>query len=568
MKIYINQMGYRPDNIKTAVLAQEGASDAPLPQCPGKVQICTDDGTCILEKEASYFGWDKASGDYIWHVDFSEITASGTYLIKAGDVSSHPFEIGTQLYSHLQTLLSKMLYFQRCGMELLPEHAGQFARTECHMAPSVLWNEYKQFLNGELESEDMQYFDIRGGWHDAGDYGRYSTAAAVAIAHILYAYRFFPDAFANTLNIPESGNGIPDILNECLYELKWLLQMQDAEGGVYHKQCTLRHANFVKPCEDNGQMILYPVSSMAVADFSAIMALASRIYRPYDNDFATLALDASLKSYDWLQKHPEFIGFTNPPETNTGEYGDSCDLDERMWAAMELYRCTGENRYLADAKNLFDSLDVTSEFGWADVSGFAGWALLEPELIMGNPCIEEAATNDLESVFAKIYRSEFLTEADRVLAIIRASGYFVDLSPGEFCWGSNMVVLNRAILLSTAYLLEHRKEYVDATIHQMDYILGINAVDYSYISGVGAHAFCHPHNRVTEADGIDDTIPGYVSGGPNGKPADEKAEWLILPGTPPMKCYLDIWECYSLNEITIYWNSPAIFTAAFLSHLK
>ena len=119
-----------------------------------------------------------------------------------------------------------------------------------------------------------------------------------------------------------------------------------------------------------------------------------------------------------------------------------------------------------------------------------------------------------------------------------------------------------------AYVLDNQKEYEDAAIQQMDYILGVNAADYSYITGAGAHAFRHPHNRVTEADGIDDTIPGYVSGGPNGKPADEKAEWLILPGTPPMKCYLDIWECYSLNEITIYWNSPAIFTTAFLSRQK
>ena len=98
----------------------------------------------------------------------------------------------------------------------------------------------------------------------------------------------------------------------------------------------------------------------------------------------------------------------------------------------------------------------------------------------------------------------------------------------------------------------------------MDYILGVNAAGYSYVTGIGEHSFRNPHNRVTVADGIEETIPGFVSGGPNACPVDEKAEWLIEPGTPPMKCYLDIWECYSLNEITIYWNSPAIFVSAFL----
>ena len=568
MKIYINQLGYYSDSIKTVVLAQTADASGSIPQAPETVQICSVDGICLLEKEPVYFGYDKASGDYVWHADFSEIHAPGSYIVKSKDVTSYPFAIGTGLYNALHTSLSKMLYFQRCGMELLPEYAGQFARKECHTAPSVLWSEYKKYLAGEIQSEDMQHFDIRGGWHDAGDYGRYSTAAAVALAHILYAYRFFPDTFDKNLNIPESGNGMPDILSECLYELKWLLQMQDEEGGVYHKQCTLRHANFVMPHEDTNQMILYPVSSMAVADFAAIMALASRIYYPYDHDFATQALQAALKSYDWLQAHPEFIGFTNPEETNTGEYDDTSDLDERLWAAMELYRTTGEKHYLTDAKTLFDTLDITTEFGWGDVSGFAGWALLEQELMPETCHSEPDYTNALEADFAKVYRHEFLTEANRILDIIRKSGYFVDLSPHEFCWGSNMVVLNRAMLLSTAYVLDNQKKYEDAAMQQMDYILGVNASDYSYITGAGAHAFRHPHNRVTEADGIDDTIPGYVSGGPNGKPADEKAEWLILPGTPPMKCYLDIWECYSLNEITIYWNSPAIFTTAFLSRQK
>ena len=138
----------------------------------------------------------------------------------------------------------------------------------------------------------------------------------------------------------------------------------------------------------------------------------------------------------------------------------------------------------------------------------------------------------------------------------------------DYGWGSNMVLLNRAMILASAAVLTDDQSYADAVVSQMDYLLGVNGADYSYVTGAGEHAFKNPHNRVTVADGIDETIPGFVSGGPNGHPVDEKAEWLIVPGTPPMKCYLDIWECYSLNEITIYWNSPAIFLAAFLNAVK
>ena len=129
MKIYINQMGYSPESIKTAVLAQCKTADNSIPNAPETVEICTLDGTCVSEKETAFFGWDEASGDYVWHVDFTEITTPGDYIIKSGDITSYPFTIGTDLYSNLHTSLSKMLYFQRCGMELLPEYAGQFART-------------------------------------------------------------------------------------------------------------------------------------------------------------------------------------------------------------------------------------------------------------------------------------------------------------------------------------------------------------------------------------------------------------------------------------------------------
>ena len=530
-------------------------------------QVCTEAGECILEKPFIAKGFDDTSGDYVWQADFSELTEPGTYIIKAGDTVSYPFHIGTELYSELNVLLCKMLYFQRCGMELEEKYAGKFARPACHTEPTVLWDEFIKNQAGELASEAMQKFDIRGGWHDAGDFGRYSTAAACALAHILYAYLFFPESFAQTLNIPESGNGIPDILNECRYELDWLMQMQLADGAVYHKHTTQHHVAFIMPHEDLDQMILLPVSSMAVGDFAAVMALASRIYRPFDAEFADKAFAAALKSYEWLEKHPEFLGFRNPQGNATGEYGDRSDLDERMWAAMELYRCTNEEKYLSKAHELFEHHKKPTEFGWADISGFTFWALLENQL-MTAPKQSRIHLSDAEQDFVHAYTEVFLKEADRLVTVSESRGYGAAMETADYVWGSNMVLLNYGMLLCTAYLCTQESKYYDAAVRQMDYLLGVNAVDYSYVTGVGAHAFEHPHNRVTEADGIDETIPGFVSGGPNGRPMDKVACENIPQGTPPMKCFLDHWSCYSLNEITIYWNSPAIFVAAFLDHIR
>lgn len=568
MNIYVNQMGYLPNSNKTAILSLPIEDCTDTAGCLENVQIQNTDGRSVFQKDATAFGPDEASGDFVWQLDFSELTEPGTYVLRYGDNTSYPFTVGNELYSDLNILLARALYYQRCGMELTEKNAGKYARPSCHTAPTVLWTEYKKMSDGELAEADMQKFDIRGGWHDAGDYGRYTTAAACALGHILYAYRFFPDAFTRELNLPETGNGTPDILNECRYELDWMLQMQAKDGSVYHKHTTHHHAGFVMPHEDTSQMLLLPTSSMAVGDFVGTMALASRIYRPFDSDFADRALAAAKKSYAWLEAHPEFL-FQHIRECGTGGYGDRSDLDERMWAAMELYRTTGELHYLTDAKTFFDKQENPVQYGWADISGFAGWALLENELMPKNSAkVDETLTAE-EIEFRSAYKELLLKEVARLLSVINTEGYRVAMRPIEYGWGSNLTVLNRGMLLGTAYLLDPNTAYYTGVVHQMDYLLGVNATDYSYVTGVGAHAFCNPHNRVPASDGIEETIPGFVSGGANGtRWVDPLAKELIPEGTPPMKCYVDRWECYSLNEITIYWNSPAIFCAAFLDCVR
>lgn len=546
MGIYINQMGYLSESQKMAVLVWAGTAPSSLSAAE---IVEAKSGQVVFEAKIHHFGLDTASQDDVWQVDFSELKTEGKYFVRCGSEKSWTFEIRESIYCDLNKLLCKALYFQRCGMALEEKYAGIFSRACCHEKKAVRLEDYDRFMRGE---KDVQMFEVTGGWHDAGDFGRYPTAAATALAHILYAWQWFPESFGESLNIPESGSGMPDILSECLYELRWLLKVQMADGSVSHKLTSMRHANFVMPERDKRQMILFPASTMATADFAAVMALAARIYEPYAPDFCKMALNAAKEADRWLKVHTDFIGFENPEGCNTGGYEDTCDIDERLWAAAELYAATGEAVYLKEAEALFEKVSDKTALGWTDVAGLAGWAFLD---------MDDAGAGKLK----KKFEQHFVNAADDFLKMSADCGYGAAMSTEDYGWGSNMVVLNRGMILATACRLTGCAAYKTGAAAQMNYLLGVNAADFSYVTGAGEHSFKNPHNRVTVADGIDETIPGFVSGGPNKKPCDEKAEWLIEPDTPPMKCYLDVWECYSLNEITIYWNSPAIFLAAFLN---
>ena len=535
MAIYCNQVGYLPQGRKTAVMT-----------AGERFQVIRVEGSSeqtVLDGTARDVGLDKASGDYVRVADFSEIRQDGVYYVQneAGE-KSHRFSIGQDVYKALQRDMTKALYYQRCGCALEAEHAGEYTHPCCHMEDAVLW------------TDRTVAKEVKGGWHDAGDFGRYISPAAVAVAHLLYAYQLFPSSFEESLNIPESGNGVPDVLNECRYELEWMLKMQDEEGGAYHKLTTERHADFVMPEEDKDQFYLFPVSSMATADYAASMALASRVYRAFDGAFADRLYDAALRAWGWLEKYPQYVGFKNPDSCNTGEYNDDCDLDERLWAAAEMLVTTGEQKYQEKLTELLGEDLTKTDFGWTDVSGFAALAVL-------TDASHKASADSVEDL-----RRTVLAEADRLVAVAGESGYGVAMEPEDYVWGSNMVVLNRGMLLVLAALITEQNEgYEQTALAQMNYLLGMNAVDYSYVTGHGEHAYMHPHNRPTECDNIELPMPGWVSGGPFKTPADPVGIERIKAGTPPMKCYVDHASCYSLNEITIYWNSPAVFVAAYFN---
>ncbi len=532
--IMLNQVGYTPKQEKWAAVSEAG-----------RYQVKNDKGEIVLELGTKAAIQDPLSGETLYPLEFTKLQKAGKYhLVHEYGDTSKSFCVCEDVYRDVHNAMIKALYFQRCGCALEEKYAGVFKHAACHTDMVSAW------------SDRTVKFECSGGWHDAGDYGRYITPAAVTIGHLLYAYEKYPQAFADELNIPESGNGVADVLNECRYELEWMLKMQKEDGGVYHKLTSQYHVDFIMPEEDKDPFFAYDVSSMAVADFCASMALAARVYKPFDEEFAATMETAARKAWGWLEENPTVL-FKNPADSGTGEYGDFTDKDERLWAAAEMFylaQAAGEDtaKYKESVMALLHAERISYDFGWTDVSGFALLAILRDE------------TKAIGAEFYAECEKIILEEADKVLAHCQNNAFYLGMDRRDFCWGSNMVITNRGILWSLAYELTGKEVYVRAMESHLDYLLGKNATGYSYVTGFGEGAYKYPHSRPLDADGIDEPVPGLVSGGPNGRPGDSMAIRMIPKGTAPMKCYVDKMESYSTNEITIYWNSSAVYVTAFL----
>ncbi|MCR5310663.1 MAG: glycoside hydrolase family 9 protein [Lachnospiraceae bacterium] len=540
-RIFIDQVGFLPGEAKKAVL-NFSASD---------FEVKDEGGKAVYHGKVSHFGTDEISGEDTFVADFSEFDEPGRYSVSAEGVDSAHFNIAGDVYDKLMKDICKCFYYLRCGDALDPKYAGVYYHKPCHMSKATVYG------------EDTDPVDVTGGWHDAGDFGRYSTAGAVAVAHLLYGVRFFKDLLKVEFDIPKvkgDKGDLPDILAEVRAELDFLLKMQRDNGSVWHKVTTFNHAPFIMPEDDKSELFLFNVSSLATADIAAVFALSYTVYKDYDKAYGDKLLKASRKAYEWLKENPEPLLFRNAPGSNTGEYGEAEDISNRFWAAAALYEATGEPGFLEDAKKQRNRLleheakgkfkgnqgDAFTCFGWAEVAGLGTLSIL----LKGEPADLCA---DLSGRMKK--------EADRLLANASKNGFGLCMTKNDFIWGSNMELLKYLMVLTMAYKDTGKSEYRKAVSAGLDYLLGANSMGVSYVTGNGEKAFKNPHLRPTAVDDIEEPWPGLVSGGPNVGLQDERAK-EVPKDSAPMKCYYDHIDCYSLNEITIYWNSPLVFVLA------
>ena len=481
---------------------------------------------------------DRASGDSVCVVNLG-VLPEGSYTLSAGG-ETRRLTVSARPWTEITDALCKALYYQRCGCGLTEKCAGVYAHPPCHTAEAADWE------NRSLRRK------VPGGWHDAGDYGKYVVPGAVTAAHLLYARQLFPGGCSRILNIPESGNGVEDLLNEVRFELEWILRMQREDGAFHHKLTKDHFAPFIMPQEDTDPEYLMPVSHCATADACACLALASRTWREIDASFADEMLSAAARAWRWLEEHPDFVPFTNPEGVHTGGYGDRSDLDERFWAACEMFAATGGESFRAAAEALLPGRNWAS-FGWADVSG------------LGALCCLFTLGEKAGPLLCGRLREEFLARAEEILALLRASGYGTALGADQYHWGSILSVLGNAMALIAAFLLTRRTEFRDGALLQWNYALGMNALDLCFVTGFGERTVLHPHHRPSAADGVDAPVPGMISGGPNKSFPYPMTREKLGPDMPPARCFLDETFSADTNEIAIYWNSPAVFVGAFLN---
>ncbi|WP_416307560.1 glycoside hydrolase family 9 protein [Neptunicella sp. SCSIO 80796] len=534
--IKLNQLGFVTGSAKIAVVPASTATSFRL--------VSVSEGSEVYSGQlATPSNWAPAD-ESVSIADFSDFSVAGQYRLEVEGFSpSSPFEINDEVFAAVHDAALKAYYFNRASTELLPEHAGQFARAAGHPDTQVK-------IHSSAASESRPAGSIISapkGWYDAGDYGKYVVNSGISTYSLLIAYEQYPQFYAQReLNIPESDDAVPDILDEIKWNLDWLQAMQDpADGGVYHKLTTLNFAGMVMPEEATAQRYVVQKGTAAALDFAAVMAVASRIYAEFDSQFPGLSQqyrDAAINAWNWAQQHSN-VAYQQPDDVSTGGYGDQQFDDEFAWAAAELYLLTNETQYL----DKFKQLDVTlSVPGWPNTSALGYFSLLAN----GKELLSEA---DYQS-----FSNKLTALADSIVVQYQQSAYQVAMQNNDFVWGSNSVALNKAMVLLQAQHLTEQQDYRNAALGLLDYVLGRNPTDYSYVTGFGTKTPMHIHHRPSEADGIVEPVPGFIAGGAQNGQQDD----CVYPSDLPAKSYLDDVCSYSTNEIAINWNAPLVYVLA------
>ncbi len=537
VSIKVDQVGYLPAAPKIAVVSAAAQTFTVKRASDGKVVFS---GTLAAPVN------DADTGDSVQAADFSRLRAPGTYYLEVPGVGrSWPFSIGPEIFARTYYLAMRGFYGQRCGtaVDLGPEFPG-YQHPACHLKGAFDPSSGKQGPRDNV-----------GGWHDAGDYGRYLPTSSVATGTLLWTWELFgPKLRKVGLDLPESGNGTPDLLNEARWNLEWMLRMQDADGGVWHKQTTATFSGFVMPEADLAPSLVVGTgaepykSTCATGGLAAVAAIAARVYKPFDAKFAERSLAAARQAWQWAQSHPDVI-FKNPAGIQTGEYGDPHCGDELLWAAAELWRTTGEpafNAYfMQHYREFLPTLASPAGEGWRDTAPFGLWTY---------------ALGRGDQAAADAIRKGMVEAARTVVERTRADGYRVSMTAKDYVWGSNGVAANYGMQLLVTNRINPDPAFAGTAADNLHYLLGRNAFSLSWITGVGANPYRHPHHRPSGADTNPEPWPGLLSGGPNAGRQDVVLQQL--PKLPPAKIYSDSQDSYASNEVAINWQATLVFLLA------
>ena len=579
-RVRVNQHGYLPFGPKNATVVTDAAAGLPW-------QLLDSSDAVVASGTTVPAGVDPSSDLTVHTVDFSDYSTAGTGLTLVADgETSHPFDIDADLYQQLRYDALNYFYLARSGIEIEAGIVGEaYARAAGHVgvAPNkgdlavtclTPADEGAGWPYGDWECSDGYALDVVGGWYDAGDHGKYVVNGGIAVAQLLSTYERSLHADSavegalgdGTLNLPETGNDVADVLDEARWQLEWMLSMQvpsgeDLAGMVHHKIHDVGWTGLpLMPAADDKERRLHRPSTAATLNLAAAAAQGSRLFKDLDPTFSAELLAAARTAWAAAQANPAIYASPLAGNNGGGPYNDNVVVDEFYWAAAELFVTTGEAQFR-------DAVLANPEHT-ADIFGPSGfdWAYTSP---LGRITLA-TVPNALPGVGA--VRASVVAGADKYLADQQSEAFGTSYTPagGVYQWGSNSMVVNNQVVLATAFDLTGEAKYRDAVLEAMDYLLGRNALNNSYVTGYGEAHSKNQHSRWF-ANQLEPSLPnpppGSLAGGPNATTGtwDPTMQATFAQGCAPSMCYLDHIQSWASNEITVNWNSAMSWIASFVA---
>jgi endoglucanase len=580
--IRLNQTGLEANGPKHAVLADPATT-------PLAWTLLDAKGATVAQGKTRVFGDDAASGEHLHQIDVSAFHMAGEgYRLKVGAAESRPFALHAKPDGRLSRAALSFFYQQRASVPIEARFVERpnLARPAGH-APDKATCFDQADERGQVWPGCDYILDTSGGWYDAGDQGKYVVNGGISVWTLVNAWERAavlkrPVALKalgdGSQALPENANGVPDILDEARFELTFLLAMQVPDGkmlqvpvgnqkpvdgkltltaidasGMAHQKIADRHwtALPTAPADDRETRYLYYPTTAATLNLAAVAAQAARVWKTIDPAFAAKCLDAARRAFAAARAHPDIYAIG--PFTGSGGYGDDNLTDEAYWAAAELYATTGDAAYekAVRASPLFLA---TGDFGWGSVGTLGTMTLA-------------LAPNGLKPAEIAQARAKLVASAGDYLADDGRQGYALPYAAPGYPWGSNSSVLNRAMVLGLAYDFTNEAAYRDGAVDAMDYVLGRNPLDRSYVTGFGARPMRHPHHRfwANQANAAYPEPPaGVLSGGPNSTSMGDPVAKAMKGQCRPQTCWTDDYRAFTQNEVAINWNAPLVWTSAFL----
>jgi len=545
--IRLNQVGYYPNSTKLAIVTGKV-------QSPSFYIVTSDgrdtvyDGSLSLEKKSAF------SSTITRIADFTDFQRTGSFVLRIdGLPQSYPFEIRSEVYHELGKAVLKGFYFQRSSIPLDGKYAGKWQRGAVYPDNVVLVHPSASD-NGRPAGTVIS---SPGGWYDGSDCNKYIVNSAITLNTLLGAYEDFSKYFDSLkVNIPESDDKVPDILNEALFNIRWMFTMQDPfDGGIYHKCTNAGPDNMVMNALVKEPRYVVQKSTAATLDFAAVMAQSGRIFERIKTQLPGLAdscLRASAKAWFWALKNPnveydqEKLDKQYKPAVTTSAYSDGQLDDEWMWAATEMF-ITSKNRMYFDVmeQNIDDSVCLPS---WNNVRMLAYYSMLRYQDNLPK------YTTDM----ADRMKQRLLRIADDYLFHVPKNAFVTVMgqSKRDFVWGSNGVAANQGVLLINAFLLTGDQKYIEGSASNLDYLLGRNATGYCFVTGCfGIKSPMRPSHHSSISDRVNEPVPGLLVGGPN----MDRRDKCHYPYTDPETSYVDDGNAYASNEVAIDWNAAMVY---------